>query len=95
MLKGICKEKELEIDRQKNEKEEEINTQQKAKQEDEKKKLEAEIRKLEEELQFGRLNIIGNLEEDIRRIEANANMYQSMAEDLKIGYSMNLHFSVL
>ena len=95
MLKGMCKEKELEIDRQKNEKEEEIKTQQKAKQEDEKKKLEAEIRKLEEELQFGRLNIIGNLEEDIRRIEANADMYQSMAEDLKIGYSMNLHFSVL
>ena len=95
MLKGMCKEKELEIDRQKNEKEEEIKTQQKTKQEDGKKKLEAEIRKLEEELQFGRLNIIGNLEEDIRRIEANANMYQSMAEDLKIGYSMNLHFSVL
>ncbi len=95
MLQGMCKQRELEIEKQKENEKEETKTQEKAKQEEKKKKLVAEISKLEEEVKFGRLNIIMTLQESITKMEATINDYQNIAEDLKIGYSMNLHFSTL
>ncbi len=95
MLKGMCKEKEIEIDKQQEEEEKKIQAQQKEKQEEEKKQLEAEIRNLEDEIECGKTDIVEILEKYVRKFEANADKYQSIAEDLKVGYSMRPHFKIL
>ena len=72
-----------------------IKAEQKVKQEEERKQLETEIRILEDEIQYGKLNIAETLEKYVRKMEANADRYQNMAEDLQIAYSMRPHFKNL
>ncbi len=95
MLKGMCKEKELEIDKQQEAEEKKIQAERKAKQEEEKKQLEIEIRNLEDEIEYRKTDIGETLERYIRKFEANADKYQSIAEDLKVGYSMRPPFRIL
>ena len=95
MLKGMCKEKELEIDKQQEVEDEKIKAQQKEKQEEKRKQLETEMKSLEDEIQYEKLNIAETLEEYVRKMEANADKYQKIAEDLKVGYFMNPPFRIL
>lgn len=95
MLKGMCKEKELEIDKQQEVEDEKIKAQQKEKQEEKRKQLETEMKSLEDEIQYEKLNIAEILEEYVRKMEANADKYQRIAEDLKVGYFMNPPFRIL
>ena len=92
MLKGMCKEKEIEIDKEHEEEQERIKEEQRIKNEEQKKELEADIKRLETEIQCEKINIGDTLEEYVRRIEENSRKYQTMADDLKIDYSMNPHF---
>ena len=95
MLKGMCKEKELEIDKQQENENEKIKEQQKVKQEEERNRLVLEIRTLENEIIYGKINIIEVLDKAIKEIETNARKYQEMASDLGIHYSMNPRFKNL
>ena len=74
---------------------EKIKAEQKVKQEEERKQLETEIRTLEDEIQYGKLNIAETLEKYVRKMEANADRYQNIAEDLQVAYSMRPHFKNL
>ena len=95
MIKGMCKEKELEIDKQR----EDIQIRQREeKQERDKehlRQLETEIAKLEKQVKNGKIDIVDMLEQYIGEIEETSSQYRVMAEDLKVGYSQNLHFKVL
>lgn len=95
MIKGMCKEKELEIDKQR----EEIQIRQmeeKRKMEKEYlRNLETEITGLEKQVRNGKIDIVDMLEQYIGEIEETSLQYRGIAEDLKVGYSQNLHFKVL
>lgn len=95
MIKGMCKEKELEIDKQR----EDIQIKQiEEKQKRDKehlKQLETEIANLEKQVRNRKIDIVDMLEQYIGEIEETSLQYRGIAEDLKVGYSQNLHFRVL
>ena len=95
MIKGMCKEKELEIDKQR----EEIQIreiEEKRKMEKEHlRQLETECANLEKQVRNGKIDIIDMLEQYIGEVESTSQQYRTIAEDLKVGYSQNLHFKVL
>ena len=95
MLKGMCKEKELEIDGQREDIKEKEIRETKRKQEEHLEQLEKEIVNLEHQVKNGKTNIVEMLEQYIGEVEETSEKYQTMAEDLKVGYSQNLHFRIL
>ena len=95
MIRGLCKQKELEIERQREEKRIREIEQRKIRDEEHLKQLETEITNLKQQVQNGKTNIIEMLEQYIGEVEETSQKYQAIAEDLKIGYSQNVHFRVL
>ena len=95
MIKGLCKEKELEIDRQREETKKQEIEKSKIRDEEHLKQLETEIANLKQQIQNGKTNIIEMLEQYIGEVEDTSQRYRAIAEDLKIGYSQNIHFKVL
>lgn len=95
MIKGMCKEKELEIDKQREEvKRKEIAERQKQ-DEEHFRQLETDIVNLEHQIKNGKTIIVDMLEQYIGEMESTSQQYRTIAEDLKVGYSQNLHFRVL
>lgn len=95
LLKGMCKQRELEIDRQQEIENEKIEVMKTVKLEEERKQLETEIRNLENELEYAKTDITETLEQYMRQIEANATRYQAMADDLGVYYTKYPHFKNL
>ena len=95
MIKGMCKEKELEIDKQREEiKRKEIEERQKQ-DEEHLRQLETDIVNLEHQVKNGKTIIVDMLEQYIGEMELTSQQYRTISEDLKVGYSQNLHFRVL
>ena len=95
MIRGLCKEKELEIDRQREETKKREIEESKIRDEEHLRQLETEITNLKQQVQNGKTNIIEMLEQYIGEVEDTSQKYRAIAEDLKIGYSQNIHFKVL
>ena len=95
MMKGLCKEKELEIERQREEIRIQKEKEREKRDEDHIRQLETEIANLKQQVQNGKTNIIEMLEQYIEELEKTSQKYRTIAEDLKIGYLQNVHFKVL
>ena len=95
MIKGMCKEKELEIDKQREDIQIRQIEEKQRKDKEHLRQLETEIANLENQVRNGKIDIIGMLEQYIGEVESTSQQYQTIAEDLKVGYSQNLHFRIL
>ena len=95
MIKGMCKEKELEIDQQREEIQMREIEEKRKRDKEHLRQLETEIANLENQVRNGKIDIIDTLEQCIGEVEETSLQYRTIAEDLKIGYSQNLHFKVL
>ncbi len=95
MIKGMCKEKELEIDKQREEIQIREIEEKRKREKEHLNQLKTEIAKLEKQVRNGKIDIVDMLEQYIGEIEETSSQYRGIAEDLKVGYSQNLHFKVL
>ena len=95
MIKGICKEKELEIDKQKEDMQIRQMEEKRRRDKEHIRQLETQIENLERQVRSGKTDIVDMLEQYVRDVEETSLQYRGIAEDLKIGYSQNLHFKIL
>lgn len=95
MIKGMCKEKELEIDKQREDIQIRQIEEKRKRDKEHLRQLKIEIANLENQVRNGKIDIVDTLEQYIGEIEETSLQYRRIAEDLKVGYSQNLHFRVL
>ena len=95
MIKGMCKEKELEIDKQRENIQIRQIEEKRKRDKEHLRQLETEIENLEKQVKNGKIDIVDMLEQYIGEVESTSQQYRTIAEDLKVGYSQNLHFRVL
>lgn len=95
MIKGMCKEKELEIDKQREDIQIRQIEEKRKRDKEHLRQLKTEIANLENQIRNGKIDIVEMLEQYIGEVEETSLQYCRIAEDLKVGYSQNLHFRVL
>ena len=95
MMRGLCKEKELEIDKQREEVRIQKIEERKIRDEEHLNQLEAEIATFKQQIRNGKTNIVDMLEQYIGEMEEISKKYRTIAEDLKVDYSQDIHFKVL
>ena len=89
MLKGLCRQKEIEIDNTREEIKQEIKRQKEQKEKERIERLKKEIQQTKKDIENKMYTIENSVRENIQRLEENANKYSKLAERLGINYTQN------